>query len=353
MRTERSTLPGSFVFATTPEHGSVRHRRPGDPKRLFVQYSSQHNGGTSDEAEPKPTAQKATSSDPTHVIDFSSIVSKCVDVVSGINFPSLIAQFRKTLFLVYLVFLLMLFCLSASLWQSRVLLRIARGASAQQTGQSAHIASHILRRLSVFDKLAMGSDADVLDAGSSVNQSAALRSVLFDRRGIQIASNASLRALHQSLSYKGPLADIEFLVNQHVDYEENLKNLAVDELTWLAIATRRDLHNHHNVFEKDSNAALHRVASLAYDSSRKWAERFYGNEQLMHRYWYLGEDERRRVVRDASAELSASLEQVKIEATKMSWWRFSGQKRSEVQPRSNRWLLLPLLAFLIFLYSRV
>eukprot|EP00796_Vickermania_ingenoplastis_P008705 gene8705-6121_t len=368
--TERNMLSTSFAISPGKELGTLSRIRTGrDTTTLYVQTGGGSESRISLAPAPAPKspaldppgkdAAEGGASGGANRLEAGAIAEKLTGLATSATeaVPSILNQLRQTLVLVFVVILALLFCQIVSLWVSQTALNSAITVQTYKNSQHVQIASHLTHQLLELKDAAEQMEAQLSALGQNALLDEEYQGLHFDIRGVDAARRQSLEVLHAAARYRGPLEDVEFLVDQHVAYERRIKELAKEEITWLGIVTRREHHRLHRRLENSLSQRhpLYSVSAQAFELSAKWMDNFYGDEELTRRHWECGDEERRRAVSELSSQLAISFEDVHVETPSWgSWWRFSWgrhHRRGMRKRLSSRWTLLIILLVLIFCFS--
>lgn len=328
----------SFAFGPNKDAAMlsrVRQKRKGDTHTtLFVNTgggepapSHRHTSRALNPAMSSANGKQSSGPDATDVSS-ANMVSGLMDNVMGAlgalpdGVQKVFGVLRQTMLLTVFVLLILLICQAVLLWFNLSLLSTTIQIQTYKNSQLVQIASHLTKQMNGMENALSKLEDEMRAKGRNATETAEYQDILFELRGMEVARQQSLKVLREATAYHGPLADTEFLVDQHVEFEAHVQQLAREEIAWLGIITRNEHHQLHRRMEQSisSHHPLFRVSSSAYQLAQKWMHSFYGDEQRIRRYWEMGEAERRRVVSDLQAQLATSFDVVRI--TSPSTWRW-------------------------------
>lgn len=229
---------------------------------------------------------------------------------------------RQTMLLAVFVLLILLSCQAILLWVNLSVLSTTLQIQTYKNSQHVQIASHLTLQMNDMERALIKLEDEIRTTGGNASETEAYQEMLFELRGMDVARRQSLVVLREGLGYRGPVSDTEFLIDQHVEFESHVQQLAREEIAWIGIITRNEHHQLHRRMERSlsSHHPLFKVSHSAFQLAQKWMRNFYGDEQRIRRYWEVGEAERRRVVSDLSAQLASSFDVVRM--TSPSAWRW-------------------------------
>lgn len=159
-----------------------------------------------------------------------STLTTSLEKVGG-GLPSLAAALTKPVVSAAAIFLFFLIVDLYTLMQARrsvqQILDSTTAINDQMVSLTAHLAEQHARQQEYVEALAepyrRSSPADVERARETL-------------RGLAKTKNHSIFALHRHLGYPGHPADIQFLIEQHVNYELRMQKLVESELEWMRVA---------------------------------------------------------------------------------------------------------------------